>query len=276
MPAATASDGVKLHWEARGSGPSVLFTPYWSMHPSIFDPLEAILEPNFRVVRFDDRGTGESDRVGPYDMATAVSDLETICEEAGPFAVAICLVDSANRAVRIADERPDLIGSVVCMGSAPFSVDALEGSDSLISSKSVIAMFLQQLENDYRGALRSMISGSNSKLSEDEVRDRVQIQQEYFDGQAAVERARAWAADGDNASVHGQRLGERLHICLSHEVGGPGAWFPSASEMEPVVHEIFPEAGITWVSDGIVTAPEEAAGAIREVAASERNYDRQA
>ncbi|MEJ7875639.1 MAG: alpha/beta hydrolase, partial [Solirubrobacterales bacterium] len=62
MPEVTAQDGVKLHWEERGSGPAVLLTPYWSMHPSIFDPIEAILQTDFRVVRFDDRGTGASDR----------------------------------------------------------------------------------------------------------------------------------------------------------------------------------------------------------------------
>ncbi len=57
---------------------------------------------DFRVVRFDERGTGQSDRVGPYDMETGVSDLDAICEAAGPVEAAICLVDSANRAVRVA------------------------------------------------------------------------------------------------------------------------------------------------------------------------------
>src|SRR3989337_75204 len=99
MPEVTAPDGVKLHWEERGSGPTVLLTPYWAMHPSVFDPLEAALLDGFRTVRFDERGTGASDRRGPYDMETGVSDLELVCEAAGPVQVALCLVDAANRAV---------------------------------------------------------------------------------------------------------------------------------------------------------------------------------
>jgi pimeloyl-ACP methyl ester carboxylesterase len=274
MPSVAATDGVRLHWEERGSGPAILLTPYWSMHPSVFDPLESLLEPDFRVVRFDDRGTGQSDRVGPFDMPTIVSDLEAVCEEAGPFAIALCLVDAPHRAVRVADARPDLIGSVLCMGAAPFGVGALRGSDSLISSETVVATFFQQLEMDYRGALRSMISGANSRMTEDEVRDRVQIQTEYFESDAAVDRVRAWAADRD-AVEPGRRLGERLHICLSDAMGGSGDWFPAASEMEPIVREIFPDAGLSWVSDGIVTAPAEAAAAIGRMALVERDYHRQ-
>ncbi len=275
MPVVSAKDGVELHWEERGEGPAVLFTPYWSMHPTIFDQLEAALEGDFRVVRFDDRGTGDSERVGPYDMETAISDVEAVCAEAGPFAVAVCLIDASNRAVRIADARPDLIESILCIGSAPFSVAALQGSDSLISSEAVVAAFLQQLENDYRGALRSMVAGANTQMCEDDVRDRVSAQLEYFEAEAAVGRARAWA-DDDDAAEYGRRLGDRLHICLSHAVGGPGAWFPAATEMEPVVRETFPHAEVSWVSDGIVTAPAEAAAVIRQMAAANRDYDRQA
>src|SRR5688572_18786388 len=100
MPTVTASDGVSLHWEEQGEGPAVLLNPYWAMHPSVFDQIEnALVAEDFRVVRFDERGTGESDRIGPYDMATSVADLECLCDVAGPFEAAICLIDSQNRAV---------------------------------------------------------------------------------------------------------------------------------------------------------------------------------
>ncbi|MDQ3728031.1 MAG: hypothetical protein M3355_00420 [Actinomycetota bacterium] len=275
MPEVNARDGVKLQWEERGSGPAVLLTPYWSMHPSIFDGLEALLERDFRVVRFDERGTGRSERTGPYDLATGVSDLDTMCEVAGPFAVVMCLVDASNRAVRIADSRPGLIDAVVCMGSAPFGVGALRDSDSLLSSEAVVGAFLQQLDADYRGAIHSALGGANTGLSEEDLRERVQSQVDYIEAEAASARAREWAADS-GAAEPAQRIGERLHVCLSHTMGGAGSWFPSAEEMEPVVRETFPEAGITWVSDGIVSAPDEAAAAIRRVAARQHDpaYDR--
>ncbi|MDQ3760027.1 MAG: hypothetical protein M3331_08815 [Actinomycetota bacterium] len=262
MPEITARDGVSLHWEERGSGPSILLIPYWSMHPSIFDRLEAVLEPDFRVIRFDERGSGESARRGPFDLSTGVSDLEDVCQKIGPVDAALCLVDASNRAVRVADSRPELLRAVVCMGSAPFGVGSLRGSESLISSEAVVGAFLQQLEADPRGAIRSALAGANTGLAEDELRDRVQAQMEYIEPEAASARARVWAADS-TASEHGRRIGDRLYVCLSEALGGRDSWFPSADEMEPVVRKMFPEANVHWTSDGIVTAPEEAADVMR-------------
>ena len=264
MPEVTAPDGVKLHWEERGSGPTVLLTPYWAMHPSVFDPIEAVLERDFRVIRFDERGTGRSDRVGPYDMETGVSDLEAVCEAIGGVAAALCLVDAANRAVRVADARPDLLDAVICVGSAPFGVGALRNSDSLLASEAVIGAYLQQLEADYRGAVRAALAGANTHLNEEEVRERVQIQMEYIEAEAASARARVWATDSD-AVEPADRLGDRMHICLSDTLGGTGSWFPSAPELEAVANELFPNAGQSFLKDGIVSAAEESAGVVGEV-----------
>ena len=275
MPSVKASDGASLHWEGRGAGPTILLVPYWSMHPSVFDNLEAILEPDHHVVRFDERGSGKSARSGPYDLATGISDLEAVCEELGRVDVALCLVDASNRAVRIADSRPDLLRTVVCMGSAPFGVGPLRGSDSLISSEAVIGAFLQQLEADPRGAIRAALAGANTGLSEDELRDRVHSQLEYIDSEAATERARAWASDG-SAVEPAQRIGDRLYVCLSPAMGGADSWFPAATEMEPIVRDLFPEARVLWTSDGIISSPGEAAAVIRSAASIEAvpAYDR--
>jgi pimeloyl-ACP methyl ester carboxylesterase len=277
MPEVTAPDGVSLHWEEQGSGPTVLLSPYWAMHPSIFDPIEAVLLEDFRVVRFDERGTGESDRTGPYDLDTGVSDLELICEAAGPFDVALCLVDSANRAVRIARSQPELLTLVFCVGSAPFGVGALKDSDALLSSEAVVSTYLQQLEADYRGAVRAALAGANTHLDEDAVRERVQIQMDYIDAEAAAVRAREWATDAE-AEEPGKEIGSRLSVCLSKTMGGPGAWFPSGREMEPVIREFFPEAQIYWTEDGIISTPREVVEALKTslvAAAGSQTYHRQ-
>jgi pimeloyl-ACP methyl ester carboxylesterase len=73
-------DGVRIHWERRGSGPLVVLAPYATFHPSAYDPLEDELLPDHTVVRYDDRGTGASDRAGPYDMETGADDLEAVIE----------------------------------------------------------------------------------------------------------------------------------------------------------------------------------------------------
>jgi pimeloyl-ACP methyl ester carboxylesterase len=233
------------------------------MHPSIFDPIEDLLLSEFRVVRFDERGTGQSDRVGPYDMATGVSDLELICETAGPFEAALCLVDSANRAVRVANAQPDLVRLVFCVGSAPFGVGALSHSESLLSSEAVVSTYLQQLEADYRGAVRAALAGANTGLNDDQVRERVQIQMDYIDAEAAAVRAREWASDSD-AEEPGQALGNRLSVCLSKTMGGPGAWFPSGAEMEPVVRDMFSDAQVHWTDDGIVSTPGQVVGVLKD------------
>ena len=278
MPEVTAPDGVTLHWEERGSGPAVLLAPYWAMHPSIFDPIEAVLEKDFRVVRFDERGTGQSERVGPYDMATGVADLEAVCEAVGPIEVALCLVDSANRAVRIAGSRPELMRNVFCVGSAPFGVGQLSDSDSLLSSETVVRTYLQQLEADYRGAVRAALAGANTHLSEDDVRERVQIQMEYIEAEAAAVRAREWATD-QGAEEPGRAIGSRLSVCLAKTMGGSGAWFPSGEEMEPVISDIFPEAPVYWADDGIVSAPLEVVEKMKDAMANtaeSETYHRQA
>jgi pimeloyl-ACP methyl ester carboxylesterase len=274
MPTLTAQDGVKLHWEERGSGPTVLLAPYWNMHPSIFDPIEAVLAQRYRIVRFDDRGTGDSDRVGPFDMATGVSDLKLVCEAVGPVEVALCLVDATNRAVRIADSEPQLIGHVFSVGSAPFGVGALRDSDSLLSSETVVRTYLQQLEADYRGALRAAISGANAQLTEDEVRERVQMQFDYSEAEAASVRAREWGADTE-AQEPGERLGNRLTVCLSKSMGGRGSWFPAAEEMEPVIRDLFPGAQVFWAEDGIVSAPTEVVELIERSLEQTAAYHRQ-
>ena len=263
MPEVTAEDGVALHWDERGSGPTVLLTPYWAMHPSVFDPIEEVfLDEGFRVLRFDERGTGQSDRTGPYDMATGVSDLRAVCDALGPVEVAVCLIDSANRAVRVAESDPELLRSVFCVGAAPVGVGAFRDSESLLSSETVVRTYLHQLESDYRGAIRAALSGANTQLTDEEVRARVQTQMDYIEAEAAAVRAREWAHD-TGAEEPGRMLGSRLSVCLSETMGGEGSWFPSLEEMEPVTREVFPEAQILFSPDGIVSAPREIVEAVK-------------
>lgn len=269
------ADGVKLDWTERGSGRTVLCVPYWSMHPSIYDPLAATMASDWRVVRYDARGTGASDRTGPHDIDTCANDLELICETVGGVDAAVCLVESANYAARVAARRPDLLRSVVCMGSAPFGFDALGTSDSLIGSRMVVGAFLQQLEADYRGAIRAAMAAADAELTEEELKERVSLQVEYADGTAMTGRARAWADDTE-AELVAQGLGERLAVVLTETMGGGESWFPAAKELEHIVRDRFPEAAVHWTSDGIVSAPEEVAEAIGSIVAAQREYDRQA
>jgi pimeloyl-ACP methyl ester carboxylesterase len=243
MPRATATDGTELHWEERGSGPTVLLVAHWSLHPMLWGPLIAELEGDHRIVRYDDRGTGESDRNGPYDLETSADDLETIAEVAGgaPM-IAVGLMDGENKAVRVAARRPDLISHVISSGGSPLSRR-------------------QQLETDYRAALRGIVEGSNPDMPIDEVRARVSGQAEHVPMEVASVRVREWAED-EGSEAPGRELGDRLVILLSDNI--TGGWWPGPAAMKPLLASHFPEAVVKEIDDGIISRPDLTASYIRQ------------
>ena len=82
--------------------------------------------------------------------------------------------------------------------------------------------------------MRAALSGANTQLDEEQVKERVQIQMEYIDAEAASVRARAWAGDSE-AVEPAKRIGDRMHICLSEALGGDHTWFPSAAVVAEVI-----------------------------------------
>jgi pimeloyl-ACP methyl ester carboxylesterase len=264
MPRARAQDGVELHWEERGSGPAVVLVPYWSYEPRVWEPVTAELEDDHRVIRYDDRGTGQSERTGPFDIETSANDLEAVIEAAGAGpAVALAMVDGGNRAARVAQRRPDLLSHVVGVGGPPLTRDAFTESESLISSSTVVAAFLQQLDTDYRGAIRSLMEAGNPQMSQDELRDRVVKQVEHVPMEAASARVRAWAEDAD-AAVAAREMGDRLLLLVGGNAAG--GWFPDESELTGIITEHFPEAVVEHVEEGILSRPDQTAAVVRRVA----------
>ena len=262
MPRARASDGAELHWEERGSGPTVLLAAHWSLHPVLWEPLTVDLERDHRVVRYDDRGTGASERVGPYDLETATADLEAVADAVGgaPMIV-VGIMDGVNKAVRVAARRPDLISHVLAPGGAPLGRRALAGYDSMIASNTVVAAFMQQLETDYRASIRSLVEAANPLMSQDDVRARVAGQAEHVPMEVASVRVRDWADDND-AEEPCRELGDRMVILISHQI--TGGWWPGPEVMGPLLDEHFPEAVVRVVEDGIISRPDLAAAVIRE------------
>jgi pimeloyl-ACP methyl ester carboxylesterase len=265
MPTLSRPDGVELAWEERGEGPPVVFAPYWSGYPGVFEGLISDLARDHRVVTWDARGTGESTRVGPYDMETDRGDLEAILEMAGGAAMVIGLANAANCAVYVAANRPDLVEAVVALGTAPMSRKTFEGTEGMLASTTVIDAFIQMLESDYRGALRTLLNATNSQMSEEELRDRVALQASYAPQEASVARVRAWIDDDPNESARAS--GARLWIYTSPDVAGP--WLPSVEVRRRLTAETMPEAHVVegGEDEGPVSRPDVVAGLIREVGA---------
>lgn len=257
-------DGVELHWEERGEGPLVVLVPYWSGHPGVYEGLLSDLARDHRVVTWDARGTGESTRAGPYDMKTDGSDLEAILDEAGGGAVLISIADGANRGVRVAVSRPDLVAAVVVLGTAPFARAHFEGSEGMIASDTVVGAFIKMLERDYRGALRTMLAATNSQMSEAELRERVGFQISYCPQEPAATRVRAWAEDDPTAAS--RETGDRLWVLTAPDVAGP--WLPPVHERRRLTEALIPKAQIIeGVGTGPISHPELAAEVIRGISA---------
>src|SRR4051812_11165671 len=80
VPYVDREDGVSLFWQEWGEGPGLLVMHSYIQHPKVLDGLMAQLSDGHRMIRYDARGSGESTRKGPYDMATDVADLLAVAE----------------------------------------------------------------------------------------------------------------------------------------------------------------------------------------------------
>jgi pimeloyl-ACP methyl ester carboxylesterase len=260
MPKLKRDDGTEIHWEERGEGPLVVAMPHAFAYPKALEGLLSDLAGDHTVVAMDARGTGGSSRQGPYDVATDRADLQAVIEEVGRPAVALAWGDSSLRSVLLAHERPDLMPFVVVMGGGGGVVrpDEAATTEALAGSDAVREAFGEMLRNDYRGALRYIISSTSPQLSEDELRDRVERGVQYCSQEAAIARFRTWMEVDESAQL-GEGLGHRLRV-----IQFPTIWFPR--ETIDMVRERLPRAHVHALEDteGPLSRPEITAGIVRQ------------
>jgi pimeloyl-ACP methyl ester carboxylesterase len=107
-----------------GSGPTtVLLLPTWAIaHSKIWKMQIPYLSRHFRVVTFDSRGNGRSDRPlypGAYAEDEIVADTVAVMDETETdSAVCIGLSKGAGFLLRLATEHPDRVSGAVFVGSA--------------------------------------------------------------------------------------------------------------------------------------------------------------
>jgi pimeloyl-ACP methyl ester carboxylesterase len=113
-------DGVMLHWEAFGEGePTLLLLPSWSIiHSRHWKAQIPYLARHCRVVTFDGRGNGRSDRpstAGAYDDAEFVADAVAVLDATGTERAVLAGVSRGGRwAVELAAARPArVLGAVL-------------------------------------------------------------------------------------------------------------------------------------------------------------------
>ena len=254
-------EGVEIHWESHGEGPTVVLAHHTLFsYPWVYERLIDDLTRDHRVVIYDPRGCGQSSRRGPYDVDTDAADLQAVVEVAGGAAVGIVVGDGLNRGARVAVARPDLIPRLIAIvpGAAMVLPRAeLRGSGVMAGSDSVMDMLLQMLSTDPRAALRTILAAINPGLEEDELRERLDRVTAYLSAEAATERANAWLEDDLSALV--STLGERIWILH----GGSDPLFEGA--LGERVAELFPRARLQALADGPISRPELTAAFVRAV-----------
>ena len=243
MPSLARPDGVRIHWEENGAGASVALFNTFNLQP--LEALIELLAPQRRVITYEPRGLGRSTRTGPYDLDTGVADAEALLDEAGPVQVALGIGDGAHRAMRIADERPDLVEHVVFTSTAIGREPGSEGA-GFSGSAQVLTALRSLMRRDYRSGLRQMMIGSAG--NDDHERERVEEVSTLVPQDAAVGYLEEWI-EADSLEV-ARRLGDRLTV-----LAYPGnAWFPL--ETYETAREQLTQACFELVEDGPMSRPD--------------------
>jgi pimeloyl-ACP methyl ester carboxylesterase len=116
------SGGVSIAWKRFGAGArTVLFVPTWNLvdSRSLRHQVDA-LRGRFRVITFDARGSGESDRPATgYGFGEHVADAVAVMEASGTSAAAIVTASrGASTAVLLAARHPALVERLVMIAPA--------------------------------------------------------------------------------------------------------------------------------------------------------------
>ncbi len=123
--AVNESDGVRIAFAASGGGPSTLVrAPHWMTHlewdwcSAVYGPWIQRWSRHHRLIRYDPRGCGLSDRSVPWGtLDQQVRDLETVVDAAGleRFAL-LALSGGAAIAIRYAARHPGRVSHLLTLG----------------------------------------------------------------------------------------------------------------------------------------------------------------
>ncbi|WP_123607224.1 alpha/beta fold hydrolase [Micromonospora sp. Llam0] len=109
-----SDDGCRLWGERSGTGSPLVLCHGGPGLWDYFDPLARLLEDQVRVVRWDQRGCGRSERRGPYTVTRFVADLDAVRDQlAGPRMALLGHSWGAHLALRYAVEHPDRVSQLV-------------------------------------------------------------------------------------------------------------------------------------------------------------------
>jgi len=117
-------NGVRIFWESYGQGePAIMLFPTWMLvHSRIWKMQIPFLARHHRVVTWDPRGNGRSDRptdVAPYHQRETLDDGVALMDRLGiERAVVVGFSLGADHALNFAAEHPERVLGVVTIGAS--------------------------------------------------------------------------------------------------------------------------------------------------------------
>ena len=188
--------GVRLAYQMFGTGPqTVLLVPGWQIaHSRVWKFQVPYLAERFRVVTFDARGSGRSDRPDTgYDHDTLAADALAVMNAAGiDRAALVGWSGGVNHAIMLAAAHPDRVTHLILINGAPSQAT---GPERAQRRQEVMRLF-HQPHDRYTGW---------AKLNANYFRQDYAGWIEFFVSQMLPERhstkaiadATAWGLDGD-------------------------------------------------------------------------------
>jgi 3-oxoadipate enol-lactonase len=112
---------VRLAYEVEGDGPPLLLVHGLAYCRLGWGPAAALLAGRFRVVRFDNRGVGDSDAPrGPYSVGALAADALAVLDAAGIERTSVVGVSLGGLVAQaLAGSHPERVERLVLVGSTP-------------------------------------------------------------------------------------------------------------------------------------------------------------
>lgn len=204
MPVITTPDGVNLHYtDTGGDGRPLVLIHGWPLSGESFEPnIPAFVEAGLRVITYDRRGFGQSDKTADgYDYDTLTDDLSELLDALDLFNVVLVGFSMGGGEVAhfFGTQSPDRVEAAVFSCSiAPALCITGENPDGAMPAEAFEAMaaqcaadrdtFLDQFITNFFSTADGLL------VDEPTRREALRIAHES-DPAAAVETIRIWATD---------------------------------------------------------------------------------
>jgi len=153
----TTANGISIHYKLSGQkGPVVLLLHEMGGSLESWDQVAPGLSESFRVLRYDQRGAGLTEKVRqPFTNETAVEDIEGLLQELKldpPYHI-VAVAASSTQALLFRERHPNWVASLVlcnpALGVDPSRAGALNDRADLAEREGMRGVLSMTLEKSY-------------------------------------------------------------------------------------------------------------------------------